>query len=349
MSDPLSRIHRFLDALAARERRLLASRAVLQVGLAGISSLLVLSAAYSGGVSRTTGLGAALFLLVASGIVAVSLPAAFRWRAAGSRRVQARRVEALRPAIRGRLLTALDRSSEPPVPGAGVSAALLARAADKAAESLIGLPTALVHPARPVWKTGAGLGAGVFLLLLAGALLPIGPLDAVRVAAGESAAAARLESGTTEVADQEAVVGDITLRYVFPDYTGIEPVEVPNSDGSIHAPPGTAVEISARTAGRFDSAALEVSGAEPVDAILIDGRDVRTGLDVAGEGTWRLVLFRGNEVLYSPSYVINAEEDSAPVVALERAPSGGIPLDRGLGIGWSAQDDFGLNRVVLEI
>jgi len=54
-------------------------------------------------------------------------------------------------------------------------------------------------------------------------------------------------------------------------------------------------------------------------------------------------------VLYSPSYVINAEEDAPPVVALERAPTGGVPLDRGLGLGWSAQDDFGLNRVVLEI
>jgi hypothetical protein len=351
MSDPLSRIRRSLDALAARERRLLGAQAGIQLGVAGAASLLLLAGLYSAGVARDVGLGAAIFTLVLTCILALAMPAAFRWRAAGEARSQGRLVEGLRPAVRGRLLAAIDRAPEPgakPAP-AGVSQVLLARASSKAADALDGVPPSEVHPMRPVGRSAAVLGASVLLLLLGGAFLPVGPLDALAVAAGESAAAARLESGAAVVADQEAVVGDITLRYVFPDYTGIEPVEVPNSDGAIHAPPGTLVEISARTAGRFDAVALEVAGQEPVDATLVDGRDVRTGLTVAGEGTWRLVLFSGNEIQYSPSYVINAEDDAAPVVALERAPAGGVAQDKSLGLGWSAQDDFGLNRVVLEI
>ncbi|MEC8422441.1 MAG: hypothetical protein VX000_01620, partial [Myxococcota bacterium] len=213
MSEPLSRIRRSLDTLVMRERRFLGLRAVLQAGVAVGASLALLAGLYSAGVEQQRGLGATIFFLVATLILALALPAVFRWRDAGDVRVQARRVESLRPALQGRLLAALDRGVAS-APGAkpapmGVSKVLLERASSSAADLLDGVPSREVHPSRPVTRTAGMLMLAVAALLGFELFLPVGPLDALAVASGESAAAARMQSASAVVADQEAVVGDI--------------------------------------------------------------------------------------------------------------------------------------------
>ncbi len=358
MSEPLARIHRSLDALGARERRLLAAQAGLQVTAALGGALLLLAGLYSAGVPRVEGAVAAGLVAVVGGGVAAAVPLAARWRAAVERVVQARRVEALRPALQGRLVTVVDRGARLVLDGlgegakpapAGVSTVLLQRAADRAADVLEGVPPAEVLPPR-----GARRGVGLFalalaLLLLGGWLLPVGPLDALAVAGGSSAAAARVASDAAEVAEEVATVGNITLRYVFPAYTGIDPVEVPNSDGTIHAPPGTSVQITARTRDVFDAAAIQVDDGPPVDITLTGGRDLAARLDVVGAGSWRFVLFEGNRIVYSPTYAIEVEADAAPVVAVEARSRPQVAVDQPVGLGWSVQDDYGVTKVVLEV
>ncbi len=358
MSEPLARIHRSLDALGARERRLLAAQAGLQVTAALGGALLLLAGLYSAGVPRVEGAVAAGLVAVVGGGVAAAVPLAARWRAAVERVVQARRVEALRPALQGRLVTVVDRGARLVLDGlgegakpapAGVSTVLLQRAADRAADVLEGVPPAEVLPPR-----GARRGVGLFalalaLLLLGGWLLPVGPLDALAVAGGSSAAAARVASDAAEVAEEQATVGNITLRYVFPAYTGIDPVEVPNSDGTIHAPPGTSVQITARTRDVFDAAAIQVDDGPPVDITLTGGRDLAARLDVVGAGSWRFVLFEGNRIVYSPTYAIEVEADAAPVVAVEARSRPQVAVDQPVGLGWSVQDDYGVTKVVLEV
>ena len=84
--------------------------------------------------------------------------------------------------------------------------------------------------------------------------------------------------------DERAVVGDIVLLYIYLDYTGIEPLEVPNSDGTIHAPPGRWCR-SRRERPTPDAAALQVDEGAAVDASLVGGRDITTSLTVEGAGT----------------------------------------------------------------
>jgi hypothetical protein len=355
MAEPLSRIHDSLDAFAGRARRLLVARALLQLAAAVVSGLVLLAGLYSSGVARDIGLLISALVCAAACVGAVSWPLLTRWRAAGLRATQAQRVEAARPVLRGALVTAVDRGAllamgegAKPAPG-GVSRVLLARAAGRAADTLETVAGPEVAPAGPAWRTGGGFGVVVLVALLAGWLLPVGPFDALGVAAGGSAAGVRLDASDSVVAEEVAVVGDITLRYIFPDYTGIQPVEVPNSDGTIHAPPGSRVEIAARTHDTYDAAAIQVDAAPAIDTPLEGGRNLSGAIEVTGAGTWRFVLFRGNEIVYSPSYVIDVEDDAPPVVALEGTLPSTVAIDRPLGIAWSVQDDYGIKKVVLEV
>ena len=226
---------------------------------------------------------------------------------------------------------------------------LVDRARRRVVAELADLSPAEVHPARPAQRA-AGVALAALVGLWAAERLPVGPTDALGVLLGQrTLASVKLEHAAASVAEDRAVVGDIVLRYVFPDYTGLDPIEVPNSDGTIHAPVGTVVQISARTATPFEGAALQIGEGDPRDVGLVGGRDLTTDLVVEGAGTWRFLLFSGEKVVLSPDYVIEVESDAAPVVSLGGDGGAVQPVDRPLGLQWSAQDDFGLERVALEV
>ena len=134
------------------------------------------------------------------------------------------------------------------------------------------------------------------LVATVGARLPVGPADALAVLLGASAASVRLADATVDDEPDAAVVGDISLRYVYPEYTGLEARSVPNSDGTIIAPPGTSVTVRARTAAAFQAVAIDVEGLEPVDGTLRGGRDAECELVVDESGRWRFLLFEEVEV-----------------------------------------------------
>ncbi len=113
VSDDIARIERFVLSLVRRERLL------LLLTVAGRTALLLLAVALAILVLPLLRVerGAAMLLVVlAAGIggwFAVALPILRGWRAAGDPVAQAGRVEALRPGLRGRLLTAVDHLATP--------------------------------------------------------------------------------------------------------------------------------------------------------------------------------------------------------------------------------------------
>lgn len=348
--DARAQIFRFLEALTSRDRGLRLARVGLAVAAGAFAWPVLLAVGFSvgGGRGLVGVLGSAVTGAAVLGVGALALRG---WAESGKPPHQARRVEALVPGLRGRLSAAVDEAAAAgakPAPRA-VSAVLLARATEAAASGISGLRPSQVLPLGPLRPWAAGLGAAVGAAILATALLPVTPWGALTVLAGGSAASARLAQAGPDAVDARAVIGDITLRYVFPDYTGMEPVEVPNSDGTIHAPPGTRVEIRARSLEPFDAAALQVDAAAPVDATLANGRDVSTSLVVERSGSWAVLLFRGKDIVRSPDYAIEAEADGAPVVTANREGGATQPVDRPLRLRWAAQDDFGLRDVVLEV
>ena len=272
-----------------------------------------------------------------------------QWRRAGTLRWQARRVEARLPGLRSRMITVVDRSVQAASGAASFSMVLWARAADHAhaAAGLIGVGD--VHPWVRIRRSMGALVGLILAGMVAGVLLPLGPLDALDILMGKSAAAARLESADGGGAAERALVGDITLRYIFPDYMGMDPIEVPNSDGTIHAPPGTRVQITARTAEVFDAAAIQVDQQTPLDARLSQGRDLSATVTVEIDGVWRFLLFEGESVVASPDHKIVVEADQPPVVVVSETGEISRAVDEPLNLRWQVTDDYGVASVSMEI
>ena len=305
-------ITRYLDRLKRRARWLLASAAVVRAVTALALVSLAAGLALSYGVKLTT-----VAVTVASvGVLVVSTSALWplrgRWTVSQSRQHQARQVEARLPGLRGRLITVVDRFDEP----GDCAPGLLARAARHAEQA-----TTLVRPsdvltARPVQRLTAISVLIVGVVSIFGQRLPVGPMDAWGVLLGGSSAAYRMADATSAEDAAPALVGDISLRYVFPAYTGLEPKEVPNSDGTIIAPPGTTVQIHAKTATPFQAAAVQVNEFEPIDARLSGGRDLTANITVEQSGTWKILLFEDRAVTMSSSFELRVEADAPPVVVM---------------------------------
>ncbi len=341
----LDRIELHLGRLARRQRGLLLLRAGLQLEVVLVVAVLVPAVLLSVGLESGVAFAAGAVLGLAGGAL-VLRPVVKRWGPTGTLAAQARCVEALEPGLEQRLATVVGRA---PVLRTATPPPLLVRAADRAWALAEPVTPAQVHPTAPLHPWGLAVGLSLLVLGLSSQVLPVGPDQLFGILMGASVAETRLADAGGEVGDERVVVGDIVLRYVFPGYTGAEPVEVRNSDGTIHAPPGTRVEISARTERVFDMAALQVDDLAPVDARLVSGRDVYAALDVDQAGVWRFVFFQGDGAFMSADFSIEVEDDTAPVVALERSPPARVPVDGRVPLSWSAQDDFGIQRVVLEV
>jgi hypothetical protein len=281
------------------------------------------------------------------GVLIIATGAGFWWLRelpkARELRRHALRVEALRPALAGELLAVLDRSARP----LG-SDALVERMAVRVVQPVATLPSAEVIPSRPAVRLVLLASVAAVLLALTG-LLDSGPLavlGALRNVQPESVRA-------PDSAGPRAVVGDITLRYLYPTYTGLSTIEVPNSNGDIHAPPGTRVEISARTERSWSSAVLQAFGFDiPVE--VADGRALRGALEVRADApadaVWHFQLVADGSVMLSPDYRIVVDPDLPPQVTVDVAKNHiTAKLDQPLGIPWHAHDDYGIRKVVIEV
>ncbi len=207
--------------------------------------------------------GFTLLAATATGMTAAILfPLLARWKSSGNPLRQAALVESLRPGLRGRLLTVVEKS-QAPVPGE--SRALLLKASQNAALEIVHIKASEVHPAHYVkW-----LSRGVFLMVATTIALS---LTASRTPWGAMFSLFTQPASSNTVAphkpsDDTALVGDIVLRYLYPAYTGLEPLLVPNSTGRVHGPLGTLVQVFARTASRYQKAQLLL---EPRDGFGVD-------------------------------------------------------------------------------
>lgn len=339
-------IRRFVDRLVRRERALIAvevaARLLLVLGVSTVAAI------FAAGFRADRGLAAAgVTLLVGLGAwVAVVVPMVTRWRPAGDRLRQARLVEALRPELRGRLLTSVER-----LDGArrGESEPLLARIVGRAVDAVQDVPLGAVH--HGLRALGLGVAAFVVLMLpLPLSLVAGGPVGVVTwwLADSDSANAAAALQLLSDA--EEAKVGDLVLRYTYPAYTGLEARVVANSTGDISGPPGTTVAIQARTADPLEAAGL-VAYDQRFEAQLLDERTIEARLTIEpGEGSYHLVTWRNGEERPSRELSVLSEDDLAPEVMLD---SDGdvleLAVDERFGLAWRARDDFGISRVGIQL
>jgi hypothetical protein len=344
-------LHRLLVSLVRRERRLLVIQAALQ-GLGAVGLVLLLAVALHAlrlpRALALTALGVAAALLPTAALL---LPASLRWRASGDPVRQAGLVEALRPDLRGRLVTIAERP-EGPLPGE--SEALLGLAASRALQRVEGLEPVAVHPSGPARRALAGLGV-VALLCMLSSLGPAGPLVALDALLGVGQGRAVAAGGPEAARREEALLGDIVLRYRYPDYTGLEPLEVPNSTGDVHGPPGTIVELAARAAEPWQSAELILERDATADlpastlrepAALDGGRDLRASFELSAPGGWSFALRNQAGEQRSQRHGVVLDLDQPPELLLMDAEGLlEVAWDERVPVSWTARDDYGLVHV----
>jgi len=340
---PFERIASKLDAFASRERSLLFTGALLSfVAIVGV----VLSSMAIGaqlGLGLQGVLGGGISLLVA-GLFAMGLFVGVRVHHARSANRQAKLAEELEPGFRMRLTTVVE-ALQRPRPGA--SQALLTWTGERAATLLEPLMASRVHPVRSLRSVL------LFFLCSMGLVLGLqkfgdpGPLGLLDWMDRGGQVAEDDADGAPELAMAEAIVGEVLLRYTYPAYTGIAPMEVPNSNGTAHGPPGTQVTVEARTAESFERVSLRVLESPLVQAELSGGRDIRAGFVIQEAGTYQFHLYSGETESVSQEFLIEVEPDHAPTVEVE-ATSDRIEIEynKRLPLSWSARDDFGLDKIV---
>ena len=357
MPEDANRIHRFVRTLVVRQRVLLGLRVLARTAALLLGLIVVMVAAAVFDVDRGAAALVAALLLGVGVWIAAAMPLLFEWNAAGDALQQARRVEQLKPELRGRLITAVDQRPPGPDPQTDTAdgpaaSGLVGLVVTRAARVIDDVQPHDVHDAKVALRW----------LTLASVAWLVGLPAMVALSGGPSAVAsfwlagpvARAEVMGLDVAPTEetARVGDLLIRYTYPDYTGLEPKEVPNSTGDVQAPPGTLVEVTARTASVVDAAGL-VAYDEALEATLDDGgRSVAGRFSIRPEpGTYRLVLYDGSEPTSSRDFAVEPQEDLPPEVMLDvgKVTALEVAVDDEFELNWLARDDYGVNKVVIAV
>ncbi|MFT5587053.1 MAG: hypothetical protein ACI9VR_004658, partial [Cognaticolwellia sp.] len=339
----LQRILAALSALSRRERRLAVFRAV------GVFAALVLLIWLGAVVAAGAGLDRsstrwmvipALLLVFGASVWWVS----FHWSAAGLLEYQARNVARAAPELRGLVQVLAEKPSGPEQ---DQSTAIHQLLVDNVSAGLRRLDVSSVHPHR-LWGASGGLLLSLLVFGVGSTLAPMGAMETLAWLAGGSPVPQLDALEDLDAQLPPVRVGDVSLRYEYPAYTGLSPLTVDNSNGEVHGPPGTLVFVSGRTEDRFDSVLIQSYDLPPVASEMEEDRGFEGRFVILDDGTWRAVFQRGAETLSSASFPIVLEPDDPPIASLSaEARVLDVDLDTPFTLTWSARDDFGLSHVEL--
>ena len=156
------------------------------------------------------------------------------------------------------------------------------------------------------------------------------------------------EAGELKVVPDPAV-GQLVLRYLFPDYTGL-PEQVQEGGGDIQALAGTQVRLSMRANVPLASARLRFEAGEEVPLAVVDGQDLRGQLLVMQNDAYVIEVedLHGLRNSRPPRFAVQVQPDAVPVVEVAE-PMDGMEVDEttDLRIRYQATDDFGLQDATL--
>src|SRR5256885_3743888 len=175
------------------------------------------------------------------------------------------------------VLSSVELSRDEEVPG--VSRELLALLHVRAADQASAIDPRRALPLRLVAIPAGALALSLVALLLCGLVAPR------RLALGLT----RLRLGDAAAPEPEPspIVGDLSVTYLYPAYTGLPARTEEGTSGDLRAPKGTEVRISARADRDVDSASAIVNG-KPVK-LLAQGHGQRllsAGFTLSAPGKW---------------------------------------------------------------
>jgi hypothetical protein len=350
----MNELQRIRSVLTAVRRRALL-RAALQTtgfGLAGmLVALLVLalSATAVGPAGFWPLLSVVVLAALAIGALAFGLirPA----RQLRGDRAAARLVARLHPAVASDLVSAVELGPPDDMPAeADSESASVSRTLVRALQGSVAGAVEPLDPRRLISLRPAVSALGVLVVVGAatGLALQRWP-DLVRGIETLAHRPTRFEGAAISPAP---LVGDLRISYEYPAYTGLPPRVVDGSTGDIIAVKGTKVRLEARPLRRTRKALLllgEDGERGELPAKLMQGV-MSTELTLNESGTYRFWLapILGRPVRELRSHQMTAEVDNPPrIEILGPADRLELPTPRPIEIGYTADDDYGLDRVEL--
>ena len=189
-------------------------------------------------------------------------------------------------------------------------------------------------------------GEGVLRDVAAVTLKATQPKIWFRALAGDDDKMAWFEIHAVPVPQLEA----IRVRVVPPDYTGLEPRELPGGLGDIEAWIGSRIEFRGRSSRPLQTAAIRLKSGDPIPATIgEDGREFRVEWQAneVGVSTYAVELrdVEGFEPGRIPRFELRVKADAVPEVTMERpatdlqvTPTATVPVE------FVARDDLGLTR-----
>jgi len=148
----------------------------------------------------------------------------------------------------------------------------------------------------------------------------------------------------------EPLLGDLTVRYAYPEHTGRAPRTVQGSDGTLLGPRGTEVRVGGASARPLREAELLLDGQSAPVSVGVSGTAIEFRIVLRRSGSYRVRarLRGGRRVIERESRSIIVEADESPRVDL-RAPADDLEVDGQVSVplAYTAEDDFGLTALDL--
>ena len=156
------------------------------------------------------------------------------------------------------------------------------------------------------------------------------------------------EPGALKVVPDPAI-GQLVLRYLFPDYTGL-PEQVQEGGGDIQALPGTQVRLSMRANVPLAGGRLRFEVGDEVPLTITDGQELHGELLVMQNDAYVIEVedLHGLKNSRPPRFTVQVQPDAVPTVEVAE-PGDGVEVDEttDLRIRYEASDDFGLQNAAL--
>lgn len=319
--------------------------AYLAAAVLGALSVLSLLLGLFPGVRGVLYLAAAVkiisILTVVGGLVYFSI----KWFRIPERHKTALALEEAIPALNNDLVVSYELIAAAGYERNVFSRQLAAAHVESAARGLAGLD---VSPAVPTHRVVRGTAAALIAVLAAAIIFYFLP-DGFRSAASYVMSWRLTPSGdmTAPARPQELILGDISIRYEFPSYTGKEPAEESNTDGSIRALKGSVAHFEARSLQPVAKASvrLEDSG---IQARVEGSHLIKADIPLLKEGSYKMTAEGpgGEPYAENKSHRIRLVEDSYPEIELVRPQDDVEVREAGvLELEFYAGDDFGVSKV----
>ncbi len=152
------------------------------------------------------------------------------------------------------------------------------------------------------------------------------------------------------VAYSGPIIGDITINYRYPLYSGLQPKTVYNTSGDINALKGSEVQISAISDQPLVSAGIVFNDLTKIPFTIENGKTIKGTLSIFENGTYvfETTDSTGRTFEDAITHTIQVDSDQSPEISIN-APAKDLIVNEkdAVELKYTAKDDFGLNEISL--